>query len=378
MPSFQPIFFCLCSISHVDSLSRCSLGDEGAWSTFLITTGTPPQQVQVLPSTEFSSTWVVASNACSPTDAANCTIARGGVYDYTKSSSWNIKANYRLGVLNTGYDSDSVSGTYGFDTLSIQGKGTNASVNHQPIASFTTPKFFVGSLGLSDQPVDFQDGSDTSPSLLTSLKNENLLPSLSFGYTAGHHYRMYPQRISLVYNDNIVVEQQSVVVGSLTLGGYDASRFTPNDISFTFAPNPLRQLVVGLQSVTYSDSKTETPLSSEGVLALVDSTVPHLWLPEAACKAFVKAFGLIRDDINMIYVVNDTQHGIMLEKNPSVIFQLGESQNGGPSINITLPYASFDLDGSYPLVKEHARLFPLQRASDDNSITLGRTFFQEA
>lgn len=377
MPSFHPIFFCLCSISHVDSLSHCSLGDDGAWSTFLITTGTPPQQVQVLPSTEYSSTWVVASNACSPADPANCTIARGGIYDCTKSSSWNIKAIFRLGEINLGYNDDSISGTYGFDTLSIQGKGTNASVNHQSIASFTTPKFFVGSLGLSDQPVDFPDGSDTSPSLLTSLKNENLIPSLSFGYTAGAHYRKHPQCISLVYNDNVVIEQQSGVVGSLTLGGYDASRFTPNDISFTFAPNPLRQLVVGLQSVTYSDSNTESPLSSDGVLALVDSTVPYLWLPETACEAFVKAFGLIWHPKN-IYVVNDTQHDIMLKKNPSVIFQLGESRNGGPSINITLPYASFDLDGSYPLVKEHARLFPLQRASDDNSITLGRTFFQEA
>lgn len=162
------------------------------------------------------------------------------------------------------------------------------------------------------------------------------------------------------------------------MGGYDASRFTPNDVSFTFAPTAKRQLVVGIQSITYSNSKTELPLLSNGVLALVDSTVPYLWLPEAACTAFVNAFGLSWDGLHALYLINDTQHDIMLKQNPSVIFQLGNSQTGGPSTNITLPYASFDLNASYPLVKEHSRYFPLQRASDDNSITLGRTFFQES
>lgn len=175
-----------------------------------------------------------------------------------------------------------------------------------------------------------------------------------------------------------MIEQKNGVNGSLTLGGYDASRFTPNDISFTFAPGPQRQLVVGLQSITYSDSKTETPLLSDGVLAVVDSTVPYLWLPETACTAFVNAFGISWDPIHFLYLVNDTQHDILLKQNPSVRFQLGNSQNGGSSINITLPYASFDLNASYPLVKEQSRYFPLQRAPDDSSITLGRTFFQES
>lgn len=164
------------------------------------------------------------------------------------------------------------------------------------------------------------------------------------------------------------------------MGGYDVSRFTPNDISFTFAPTAQRQLVVGIQSITYSNrnSKSEIPLLSDGVLALVDSTVPYLWLPEAACTAFVNAFGLSWDPIHALYLVNDTQHDILLEQNPSVIFQLGNSQTGGPSINIKLPYASFDLNASSPLVKKPSRYFPLQRARDDNSITLGRTFLQES
>src|SRR5450756_1839188 len=39
-------------------------GNDGNWSSFPLTVGTPPQQVYVLPSTAFTSTWVVGSIGC--------------------------------------------------------------------------------------------------------------------------------------------------------------------------------------------------------------------------------------------------------------------------------------------------------------------------
>ncbi len=90
-----------------------------------------------------------------------------------------------------------MNGTFGYDTLNIQGKGTNASVKHSVIASVITKDFFVGSLGLTAQPINFPAGTDSSPSLLTSLKSENLIPSLSFGYTAGAFYRKYSMTLIL-------------------------------------------------------------------------------------------------------------------------------------------------------------------------------------
>ena len=136
--------------------------------------------------------------------------------------------------------------------------------------------------------------------------------------------------------------------------------------------------MVGLQSISKSTSKAETSLLSDGVLALMDSTVPYLWLPQDVCNAFENAFGLIQDPISNLYLVNDTLHETLLKENASVIFQLANGVSGGPAVNITLPYASFDLEAASPLVKSQSRYFPLQRANDDNSITLGRTFFQEA
>ena len=257
-----------------------------------------------------------------------------------------------------------MNGTYGFDTLGISEVSGAATVpvNQQVIADIITKRFYVGTLGLNAAPINFStsDPTDSALSLLTSLKNQNSVPSRSFGYTAGASYR------------------GNGVNGSLTLGGYDTSRFTPNDVSFTFAPAKTRQLVASVQSITYSDSKGQQPLMSEGILALVDSTVPYLWLPQAACQAFEKTFGITWDPIANLYLINDTTHSRLIKANPSVIFEISNSLTAGPSVNITLPYASFDLNASYPLVKSQQRYFPLQVAADENSYTLGRTFFQEA
>ena len=135
---------------------------------------------------------------------------------------------------------------------------------------------------------------------------------------------------------------------------------------------------MGLQSITYSTTTTETPLLSQGVLALVDSTVPYLWLPQAACMAFEDAFGIVWDDLHNLYLVNDTLHNDLVKQNASVVFELANSLSGGPAVNITLPYASFDLEASSPLVESQSRYFPLQRASDDTQVTLGRAFLQES
>ena len=137
--------------------------------------------------------------------------------------------------------------------------------------------------------------------------------------------------------------------------------------------------MVGLQSVTYSNSTTQTSLLSEGINTLVDSTVPYLWLPESTCKAFEQAFGLTWDPIHSIYTVNDSSHQANIKHDASVIFQLSNSlTGGGPSTNITLPYASFDLVATAPLVPSQTRYFPLQRGNDDTMYTLGRTFLQES
>jgi hypothetical protein len=149
-------------------------------------------------------------------------------------------------------------------------------------------------------------------------------------------------------------------------------------MSFTFAEDISRDLTVGLQAVSASFLGTSHSLLPQGILTFIDTTVPTIWLPLAACQQFEKVFGLTWDEATKLYLVNDTLHTTLLNNNATFTFSLGNSVTGGPVLNITLPYASFDLSVSWPIVANTTRYFPIQRAANDTQYTLGRTFLQEA
>jgi hypothetical protein len=57
---------------------------------------------------------------------------------------------------------------------------------------------FSGIFGLNPQPVNFTSlGNFSSPSFLTTLKDEGTIPSLSWSYTAGAKYRKSNQETDL-------------------------------------------------------------------------------------------------------------------------------------------------------------------------------------
>ncbi|KAL2051712.1 hypothetical protein ABVK25_008126 [Lepraria finkii] len=105
---------------------------------------------------------------------------------------------------------------------------------------------------------------------MRNLTDQNMITSLSFGYTAGLNQ----------------------VVSSLTLGGYDASRFTLSNISVPFAADDSRILTVSVQSITASNTlqRIISPLPT-GAFFLIDSSVPDLWLPMFSCQLFEEALG---------------------------------------------------------------------------------------
>ena len=163
------------------------------------------------------------------------------------------------------------------------------------------------------------------------------------------------------------------------MGGYDASRFIPNNVDFLFADDISRDLVVGLQSITYSDSKSANQvLLSEGILTFIDSTTSYIWLPQDSCTLFEDAFGLTYNTTVDRYLVNDTLHQQLLSRNPSISFILGNDVTGGATVNITLPYAAFDLQVGTPIVNTTQNYFPLRQAVNSTQYTMGRTFLQEA
>lgn len=163
------------------------------------------------------------------------------------------------------------------------------------------------------------------------------------------------------------------------MGGYDQSRFIPNDLVFPFAPDSSRDLLVGVQSIIFKDQNGLTDnLLPSGIMAFVDSTVPQIWLPIEACQKFENTFGLTYDENLKVYPVNDTLHTALKTQNATISFNLGTSETGGRTIEIVLPYDSFDLQASPPFVQNSTRYFPLQRARNNTQYTLGRIFLQEA
>lgn len=172
------------------------------------------------------------------------------------------------------------------------------------------------------------------------------------------------------------------VFGSLTFGGYDLSRFVPNNVSFFLATDISRDLVVGLQSIslTITDDFTTQQrfLLPNPILTFIDSTLPYIYLPIKACQEFEKQLGLAWNSTAKMYWVNDSLHQSLLTKNLSFTFTIRDTVSEGPTVQITLPYASFDLEVRYPFEQDTTRYFPLQQASDESQYTLGRSFLQEA
>lgn len=155
-----------------------------------------------------------------------------------------------------------------------------------------------------------------------------------------------------------------------------------NNVSLSLDADISRDLVLGLQSIsltTTNDSATQQQLLLPNpILTFIDSTIPYMYLPIEACQEFEKTLGLAWNSTAETYWVNETLHQSLLSKNINFTFTIGDTKNGGPTVQIVLPYASFDVEVKFPLQQETTRYFPLQQAVNDSQYTLGRSFLQEA
>lgn len=101
--------------------------------------------------------------------------------------------------------------------------------------------------------------------------------------------------------------------GSLILGGYDSSRFIPNNL--TFALNVDVGLAIPLESITTGEDNTS--LLTEPLKSItIDSTFPYIYLPTSACALFESKFNLVWDSTAQLYLLNDTLHSALKEQEP--------------------------------------------------------------
>lgn len=143
----------------------------------------------MIPSTRVPETWVVLDDGCISSDPVTCPDDRGHTFKPKNSSTWKQRGLYKISAeSNLGFDATN-AGNYGFDMLGLGYKGAGGpTLNGQVLAGIATKDFYLGSLGLFPAPVNFTS-EESSPSLLANLKAQNLIPSLSYGYSAGAYYR---------------------------------------------------------------------------------------------------------------------------------------------------------------------------------------------
>lgn len=173
----------------------------------------------------------------------NCANERGYLFQSNVSTSWSTEgiqngadgAIFSLNTFEESYLGLSGNASYGYDTVSLSIPGSGLpTLDKLVIAGMWTDDFFLGSLGLSPVPFNFTNLDDPQPSMLSTLFNQSLIPSRSWAYTAGAYYK------------------SPVVFGSLTLGGFDTTRFEPNNLTFAFGADFSRDLLLSLQSISYS------------------------------------------------------------------------------------------------------------------------------
>ena len=321
--------------------------------------GTPPQDVRLLPGTSINTVWPVLVEGCEEEGINDCSDKRGNTFNSSKSSTWEDIGLFELPIPEEAALGYSGNSSFGNEKAIFGFSGSGLPVvDNQTIEGIATTDFFLGVLGLSVNSINITQFGNSNRSFLTNLKDQGSIPSISWGYTAGSFH------------------QQPPVFGSLTIGGYDQSRFEPNEVAIPFNNDIGLEYLVGLQSIVHNVSGRV--LLSDGIYTYIDSTVPDLWLPASVCQAFASQYGLDYNATVNRYYVNETTHEELTTADSTVTFAIGPKASGGPSVNLTLHYNSFDLvdktsdpngNGSY--------YFPLRQAANATQYTLGRAFLQE-
>ena len=154
--------------------------------------------MRVLPSTAGRATWVVITQGCE-SSSSTCSDARGGLVNINASTSRTDSGIYGLDLdQNFGYNG---SGEYNLDTvaLGLSNDTGGPSLDSQIMVGIETNRYRLGMFGLNNQPQNISTFQNAKESFLSTLKSSRFIPSLSWAYTAGAHYRTYTH----LYNDSM-------------------------------------------------------------------------------------------------------------------------------------------------------------------------------
>lgn len=336
-------------------------GIDGQWSTFMLRIGSPPQIVKLLPSITGQSVWTVLSQACQVPSQDDCKSARGEVFSTNLSSTWEEQGNFELPLSPQRHLPLDGPAKVGFDDVLFTWHGGGSTVLEQQVVNgYATEDIFIGTMGLSALPVNLTTSEAPHRSIVSSLQDQNLIPSTAYGYTAGAYH----------------LGGSGNAWGSLTLGGYDSSRMNADaNLTIIGGSDTYRPFVLGLEGIT----SQETDLLEEPIVVGLDSLITQVWLPESTCERFEAEFGLEFDAALELYFINESQHESLLAEDRTVTFTLSSALEGdNEKLEIQFPYAAFSHPVQSPFagLNQSTRYFPLKRATNSTQYTLGRVFLQ--
>ncbi|KAF4974397.1 hypothetical protein FZEAL_8696 [Fusarium zealandicum] len=358
-------------------------GVDGNWSTISFSLGSQSEAIDVLVSTALSEFWAVGSGGCLPHEP-HCGAARGGIYEPDESTDWDPLGTWQLGLDYLEYGGN---GEYGLDRISTQ-----SPTSDQPyvmdgvlVAAINTTNYLNGFFGLGITQGKF-DGRVAESPLTQAVKQFGWIPSYSFGYTAGAHYRNSPV--------------------SLSLGGVDKSRFRAHNNDFTLEQNGNMELALvrGIEITPAEGQDAPDNWENQSSLlsgwntsfeVIIDSTTPYLWLPDEVCDKFAEALNLTYNSTFDLYTITNDQYRAYSKQDTfSFTFVLSSFDNndnfGDPYavsgvVNITVPLRAFVSLLQYPFMQETVRYgdpavpyLMLRKAHNSSTYILGRSFLQES
>ena len=226
----------------------------------------------------------------------------------------------------------------------------------------------VGSLGLGTNTRSF-NAEEEYRSYLTALYEEGIIPSRSFGYTAGNYWR----------EKRTVID---VVLGGANRGRYYDSEMGSWPLDIDHQPSGALE---GVRMEATGNAPWGTgahPVLAESTPVRIDSDTPWIWLPSAACEELALRLNLTYDKPRNIYTYPSPAAAEKLEAlNLSFMFTIAKETGSNETVTVKLPFASMEkLRLKWPFTKldgDEERYFPLKKTEGGMTAVLGRVFLQD-
>jgi hypothetical protein len=108
---------------------------------------------------------------------------RGGLFAANESSTWQPLGFYELDF-DPQFGNSGV-GYYGVDQVALN---DSFVIPNQVVSVINETQYWLGYLGLGVAPMNFTNGA-TMTFLSSLVQNQSIIPSHTYGYTAGAYYR---------------------------------------------------------------------------------------------------------------------------------------------------------------------------------------------